>query len=228
MGKSLVAALLAQYLGSREAVVHCFDTDPINTTLAHYEALGACVITLMDGDDIDPRRFDVLMEALLALPEEAHAVIDNGAATFVPLCSYLLASHALEALEDAGHAVMIHTVVTGGQAAKDTLFGMKSLLESFASTPHVIWLNPFFGEVMLKGKAFEEFQVCQDHREKFHAIVRIPQRKGPLFGEDLRELFASHQTFAQGADSTLPVMTRQRLKMYWRDAATEMDKAQLC
>jgi len=33
VGKSLIAALLAQYLHGRGLEVYCFDTDPINATL---------------------------------------------------------------------------------------------------------------------------------------------------------------------------------------------------
>ena len=48
VGKSLIAALLAQYLQGRNLGVHCFDTDPINATLVGYEALDAVALDIMN------------------------------------------------------------------------------------------------------------------------------------------------------------------------------------
>lgn len=228
VGKSMVAAMLAQYLRAREVDVHCFDTDPINATLAGYAELGAEAIEIMDGSDIDPRRFDALMERLLDLPPEAHAVVDNGASSFVPLGSYLLDTQAITLLEDEGHAVMLHTVVTGGQAILDTLAGLQSLARHFPASPLVVWLNRFFGEIALEGKAFHEFKVYGECATSLHAVVALPHRKQSLFGRDLEELFARRQTFAAALDSPLPIMVRQRLKSFWRDAMAELDKANLC
>ncbi|GAB7078932.1 nucleotide-binding protein [Megalodesulfovibrio paquesii] len=69
VGKSLVASLLAQYLRHKEQAVRCFDTDPINATLAGYADLHVDPIEIMQGSDIDPRRFDGLMDRLLHLPK---------------------------------------------------------------------------------------------------------------------------------------------------------------
>ncbi|CCG42341.1 hypothetical protein PHAMO_380009 [Magnetospirillum molischianum DSM 120] len=41
-------------------------------------------------------------------------VVDNGASTFVPLCSYLLQNEVIPLLAEAGHGVRFHTVITGG------------------------------------------------------------------------------------------------------------------
>ena len=39
VGKSVVAALLAQYLHDKNVTVRCVDADPLNKTLAGFEAL---------------------------------------------------------------------------------------------------------------------------------------------------------------------------------------------
>jgi len=67
-----------------------------------YEALDAVALDIMSGDDIDPRRFDQIMDAIIELPAEAHVVVDNGASSFVPLGSYLLENQAIEVLEKHG------------------------------------------------------------------------------------------------------------------------------
>lgn len=228
VGKSLVASLLAQYLRVRNVSIHCFDTDPINATLVGYAELGAVGLDIMQGDDIDPRRFDQLMEAIFELPHDAHVVVDNGASSFVPLGSYLLENNALGLLAEHGHSVLLHSVVTGGQAILDTLSGLKSLAEHFAATPLVVWLNRYFGDITLDGKSFEEFKVYTECAASVQALVALPHRKQATFGRDMEELFAKRQTFVTAINSSLPIMVRQRLASFWREVVAELDKAQLC
>jgi len=95
VGKSLVAAVLAQYLKSAGRDVRCIDTDPVNRTFAQYAAIGADRLQLRDEHNrIDQRSFDVLMERFL-VEDGATFVVDNGASTFLPLWHYLLENNAL-------------------------------------------------------------------------------------------------------------------------------------
>src|ERR1700721_4804467 len=65
VGKSFVAAILAQYL-SRQRTVRCFDTDPGNATLAQYKALAAEHIgDLIRGGVISQKRLVPLMGSFL-------------------------------------------------------------------------------------------------------------------------------------------------------------------
>jgi len=228
VGKSLTASLLAQYLRHKGLNVSCFDTDPINATLAGYIELGAEAVDIMDGSDIDPRRFDSLMDRLLNLRDDAHAVVDNGASSFVPLGSYLLETQGIAVLGEQGHDVMLHTVVTGGQAILETLAGMQSLALHFPDIPVAVWLNRYFGDIVLDGKEFQEFKIYAECAASIHAVVELPHRKQSLFGRDLEELFARRQTFASAVASDLPIMTRQRLKTFWRDTVAVLDEARLC
>ena len=65
VGKSLVAAVLAQYLMAAGRNVRCIDTDPVNRTFAQYTALSADRLQLRDEHNrIDQRSFDSLMETI--------------------------------------------------------------------------------------------------------------------------------------------------------------------
>jgi cellulose biosynthesis protein BcsQ len=68
VGKSFIAALLAQYLPEKSISVRCFDADPVNNTLANFPALNAVKIDLIESSDngrrINPRRFDYLVEQI--------------------------------------------------------------------------------------------------------------------------------------------------------------------
>lgn len=135
VGKSLVASILAQYLIARERSLRCVDTDPINKTLSQYKRLPTETLKLLRQGGIDQRAFDLLMETLLT--SDGIFVIDNGAATFIPLWNYILENNVHDLLRDAGKKLYVHTVITGGQALADTLNGFGQLAES-TSEPNII------------------------------------------------------------------------------------------
>lgn len=64
------------------------DTDPVNSTFSGYKELNIQPLNIMDGDDIDQRRFDSLMEIIFQQPRTATSS-STTAQPFVPLCSYL-------------------------------------------------------------------------------------------------------------------------------------------
>jgi hypothetical protein len=130
VGKSLLASILAQYFSDRHRTVRCMDTDPVNRTLSQYRALQVERIQLVeDGNRINQRGFDVLMERFLT-ESGVTFVVDNGASTFLPLWHYMLENNALGLLRDEGRQIYVHTVVTGGQALTDTLNGFAALAKT--------------------------------------------------------------------------------------------------
>lgn len=224
VGKSMIASLLYQACHRDNKQVIAFDTDPVNRTFARYKEFTVTEIEIMKGGDIDPRKFDTLFEALIASPVDSHVIVDNGASSFVALGAYLEQNDVLPALEEEGHKVFFHTVITGGQAVVDTSTGLAELAENFSSTPIVVWLNPFFGAIELSGKTFEEFKVYEQHSDKFHALIRIPDMPKTTFGKDLEELFAKKQSFEAGIASS-GIAVRRRLKIFWDAMFIEIQKA---
>jgi hypothetical protein len=217
VGKSLAAALLTQFFNE---IFGCetkpVDTDPVNQTLMNYKGLNAQHIKLMEGSKIDERNFDVLMERLLS--EDGVFVIDNGAASFVPLSNYLIENNAIKMLQDAGREVFIHCVITGGQALLDTLTGFKALAEQTDTKNIVIWLNEYFGVIEQNGKSFLEMRTYTENADKVRGIVRIAKRNQDTFGKDVEMMASRKLTFDEvlkGSDFTL--MAKQRIKTVQRD-----------
>lgn len=101
VGKSFTAMIIAQYLAAEaknEVPVVCFDTDPVNQTFSRYASLKPEIINILTADNtIDTRMFDGLIEKLIET--DGIAVVDNGAATFVPLMSYMAENHVDELLK---------------------------------------------------------------------------------------------------------------------------------
>ena len=125
VGKSVIAALIAQYKASNGQAPLCIDTDPVNSTFHGYKSLNVRRLQIMDGDEINSRNFDSLVE--LIAPSTDDVVIDNGASSFVPLSHYLVTNQVPALLQEMGHELVVHTVITGGQALVDTLSGFAQL-----------------------------------------------------------------------------------------------------
>ncbi|MGE4411069.1 MAG: ArsA-related P-loop ATPase, partial [Sphingobium sp.] len=165
VGKSFVSALITQYLNEKGQPVVAVDTDPVNATLAGYKAFGTERLELMEGGSLVERNFDSLIERVVA--DDTNFVIDNGAASFIPLSYYIAENDAINLIGQHGKQVVIHTVVTGGQAMKDTLAGFVSLVEQMPGDARiVVWLYVFFGDIVAVGKSFEDMRAYQNNKDR--------------------------------------------------------------
>ena len=213
VGKSMIAAFIAQYKLAKGKLPICIDTDPVNASFQAYQSLKVHRLTIMQGDEIDPRSFDQLIE--LVAKTKVDVVIDNGASSFVPLSAYLLTNHIPNLLRDMGHQLVVHTVVTGGQALSDTVNGFAQLVKQFpAEVQFVVWLNPYWGPIENEGKPFEQMKAYTAHKDRISAMIRLPDLKKETFGRDLSDMLQAHLTFEEAiALPSLTIMTRQRLSI---------------
>lgn len=213
VGKSFVAATIAQYKIHKGQNPLCIDTDPINATFHGFKALNVKRLELMEGEEINTRHFDYLIE--LIAPTTEDVIIDNGASSFVPLSHYLISNQVPALLQELGHEMVVHTVITGGQALLDTMSGFAQLVNQFPVEAYfVIWLNPYWGAIQHDGKCFEQMRVYRENKERISAIINIPTLKGETYGHDLTEILKEKSTFEEAlASSARTIMTRQRLKI---------------
>ncbi len=211
VGKSLVASLLVQYLQSKGKSVIAIDTDPVNATLSGYQAFKTQRLELMDGGTLNERNFDRLIEQIII--DDSNFVIDNGAASFLPLSYYLTENDALNLINNNGKQVFIHTLITGGQAMRDTLGGFASLVEQIPDNTHiVVWLNEFFGNIEAEGKNFEQMKVYQNNKNRVFGMVRITRQTASTFGEDVKMMLDRRLTFAEvDQSSEFGIMSKSRL-----------------
>ena len=223
VGKSYVAAIVAQYYRTRQCGVRCFDTDPGNATLAQYQALGAEHISdLIQGGVINQKRFDPLIEKLLK--GDGVAIVDTGASTFLPFWNYMLENEVLPLLEREGRQVYVHCVVAGGQAMKDTLNGLDRLAQTTGQKSIIVWLNEFFGEVREGSRAFEQFKVVQDLAPKLVGSVLIRKRNPDTFEDDVQHMLRSRLTFEEAiASDDFSLVSKQRLQIVRRELFEQMD-----
>jgi hypothetical protein len=216
VGKSFAASLLVQYLQEKDQPVIAIDTDPVNATLSGYRSFSARRLELMDGSRLNERQFDEMMEWIVA--EDSHFVIDNGASSFIPLSNYLIENSAIDLIAGAGKQVVIHSVVTGGQALLDTLAGFSQLARQLPeNAPIVVWLNEYFGAIEANGKHFEEMKAYTMHKDRVTGIVRIARQTSDTFGKDVELMLDQKLTFADVAQrADFGLMAKQRLTMVKR------------
>ncbi|MGQ0756750.1 nucleotide-binding protein (plasmid) [Acinetobacter baumannii] len=211
VGKSFISSILTQYIKAKGEAVIAVDTDPVNATLAGYKAFGTQRLELMEGGSLVERNFDQLIEQVVS--EDTNFVIDNGAASFLPLSYYIAENDAINVIGEHGKQVIIHTVITGGQAIRDTLSGFASLVEQMPENVKiVVWLNEFFGDIEAEGKSFEEMKVYLNNKDRVAGIVRIARQTGSTFGEDIKRMLDSKLTFDEVAESPdFGLMSKSRL-----------------
>ncbi|MBD8829001.1 nucleotide-binding protein [Pseudomonas sp. CFBP 13602] len=214
VGKSFGCSALAQFYEFKERKVTCIDTDPVNATFAGYSALNVQRLEIMnDQKQINPRNFDNLIE--LIATTDCDIIIDNGSSSFVPLTHYLISNQVPALIKEMGHDLVIHTVVTGGQALVDTVSGLGQLASQFPQeASFVVWLNPFWGAIEHEGKPFEQMKAYKDNKARISSIVHVPNLDPDTFGKDLSQTLQDRITFDQAlANPDLTVMNRQRLKL---------------
>jgi len=195
VGKSLVASILAQYLIARERPVRCMDTDPVNKTLSQYKGLPTEALKLLRQGGIDQRAFDLLMETLLT--SDGIFVIDNGAATFIPLWNYILENNVHDLLREAGKEAVCAHCCHGRPSPGHTLNGFGQLAESTSEPNIVVWINEYFGHLERGGKQFAEMKVFEDNRSKVFGTVAIIRRNQDTFGRDIGDMISRKLTFEE-------------------------------
>jgi hypothetical protein len=222
VGKSLISAILSQYLLSKGQDVRGIDADPVNQTLAEYRGLAVTRLNLLKEGSVDQREFDLLMERFLT--ETGTFVVDTGASTFIPLWHYFLENQALDYLREKGKRVFIHSVITGGQSLNDTLSGFEQLAETTREKNLVVWLNEYFGAVLQDGAPFRDMAVCRKHAGKVHGSVAIPRRTADTFGRDMEEMICQKMTFDEAlSGDAFTIMAKQRLRVVQRDLFEQLD-----
>jgi CobQ/CobB/MinD/ParA nucleotide binding domain len=222
VGKSLISAILSQYLLSKGQNVRAIDADPVNQTLSEYRGLAVTCLNLLKEGSVDQREFDLLIERFLT--ESGTFVVDTGASTFIPLWHYILENHALDYLRARGKRVFVHSVITGGQSLNDTLAGFEQLAETTREKNIVVWLNEYFGAVLSAGSLFMDMAVCRKHASKVHGTVAIARRTADTFGRDVEEMICHKMTFDEALDgSGFTIMAKQRLRVVQRDLFEQLN-----
>jgi CobQ/CobB/MinD/ParA nucleotide binding domain len=225
IGKSFVSLMLAQYLKQHDPNVLCLDTDPVNVTFSSFSGLRVRTIALLEDNVINERHFDEMMEQILQA--DCDVVIDNGAASYVPLSSYLIDNEAFDVIQNAGKHVIVHSIIAGGLAQANTISDFAALASQLPDgVDMVVWLNEYHGEIEADGKVFQEMRGYLDNKHRVIAIVELPKRTGNTYGKDIDTMLKRHLTFEEAVQSEIFfLMSKQRIKIVQRSIYEQLEAA---
>jgi MinD-like ATPase involved in chromosome partitioning or flagellar assembly len=214
VGKTLVTTLIAQYLTHKNTTPLCVDTDPVNKTFLGFKKLSVKSLEIMNGDKVDIRKFDKLIEMILKSTDPI--VIDNGASSFIPLTAYLNEGDILSFLSQNEITIFIHVVITGGQSLHDTIKGLEYIIKTFGESVNIIiWLNEYFGKIEAKNKSFQEMNIFKKNKDFIYGLITIPEMSKETFGIDVKQMLEDRVTFDEYINSdNYMIIPRQRIKKF--------------
>ncbi|BBB64196.1 hypothetical protein UNDKW_5923 (plasmid) [Undibacterium sp. KW1] len=227
VGKSLICALIAQKLvddatGLKPEDILCVDTDPVNATFAGYKFFNVVKTEILDGSsDINKRMFDSLIETMAN--SDKPTVVDNGSTSFLPMSSYMAENSVIPMLEQMGKEVILHSVLTGGQATDDTISGLTSVLKTQPAKV-VVWQNEYFGPVVRDGRPFSESKLYEKFRHKILGVITVRKLNQDTSARDMEIMISNRLTFKETMESPLfSLMPRHRLLTVKKDIFSQLD-----
>ena len=144
-GKSVVSAMLSQYLKDFNEDLILIDTDPSNKTLGSFEGLNVKKIEVLNKHKlIDQSKFDGFMNEFIE--SESPMLVDTGSGDFLAINSYMIQNEIPSIFEEMGKKIIIHVPINFGQAKTETMKCLVGLAGNHSNTSIVIWENEFFGE----------------------------------------------------------------------------------
>jgi len=210
--KSLSSCVVAQQRRALGIDVACFDADAMTATLSNFKALNVRRVEMLDGNKIDARRFDAILEPCLSGDREV--IVDTGASSYAEWANYLIENDVHRALIEAGKDVVVHAIVVGGASLLETLKDLDDLATQLpADVVLVVWLNEHFGKIAQDGKDIFGMEIYRRHQTRIHAVVLLPQRTASTFGADMADMMRRHLTFDEAIVSPeFSLMAKSRIK----------------
>lgn len=212
VGKSLTARVLAQYLIDRKIPFLGFDTDRSHGALLRFYA-GYASPVVLDS----PQALDVIVEAAAEQPDR-RILVDLAAQTQDPLVQWMDDAGVIELAMEMGLAIHYWHVMDAG---KDSVDLLGKLLDRFGrSLQYVLVRN------QVRGNDFSALEQSGLQARALELGAKVISLKKLNEGVSHKIDTASSsfwQASTSGAQGTLGLMDRQRVKMWLRDAYQEFD-----
>ena len=216
-GKTLVASLLAQSLKERGEPVVCINTDPVNASFAAISSLGAEPVRLMRGNKLNVGEMNACAERATA--EDASFVVDNGAASYLPMMEYLLEAEIFECIAESGKWVIVHMPVIGGRSLAHTVTALEIASKSLPGCVDIVpWFNPYFGPLVVDdGAELDETELYAGMADRLCAPVKLPTLHPDYAGAYFEKMLDANRTFAdERADAGGGTISRMWLERTWK------------
>ena len=158
VGKTHTATYLTQGYRAAGLPVVALDADATSATFSSFKGLGVRRVNVMEGDKINERIFDNIVEEILT--QDTNFVIDTGASAFVELSRYFNRNEIPDHIARAGKRFVANVIITGGVTFNETSLNLKSIAEQMPpSVEIVVWLNQHFGPIGTGALGFENLEI---------------------------------------------------------------------
>jgi hypothetical protein len=175
---------------------------------------------------VDRHRFDDLIEDILVTDESF--VIENGSATFIALWHSMVENSVIGVLKEAKRRLLIHTVLTGGQALADTVTGFKSLAETCDSRNVIVWIKNISDWFSGMERNSSTWLPTVSIRTRRRGWWSLHKRSPDTFGRDIEEMIIRKLTFDEVLQAGgLTLMSKQRLRMVQTQTLSQLEELNL-
>ena len=231
IGKSFIAALMAQYIidnvdGPKPI---CLDLDMKNRTLSRYSELNVELIDMRTDGDIDRSKFDILINRVASANDDDTIIVDVGGNVYVSMTDYMRVNEVYEMIMSIGVEIILHIPIVGGGDMFPTL---ATLDETMSNTPSdvmvSVWINQKNGKVEYQGKSFEESDRYYDYEDRIRTVTYIPLWRADM-QVNVAEMLEEAVTFDQAVRMDIfDLMAKQRLTMAKRYLYASIEKSRVC
>jgi len=226
IGKTTISAYMAEYLMSKGKEVIGIDTDPENHSFYAYKGIKTTNIELKDEfNNISNKVFDDMIDFILT-NKDKDIVIDNGSNSFNALITYMAQEDIIEFFKDEKIEHIIVGIVAGAGNTRDSLNGLKTLLDNF-NTKFLVFNNQLLGRTHNQetGQEIQDSKVIQENKEKILGLINI-ERKADYQQNEILDKSAGFKLFSElNADENLKMMHKRRLNSYRDKIYAQIDIA---
>ncbi len=220
VGKTHTATYLTQGYRAAGLPVVALDADATSATFSSFKGLGVRRVNVMEGDKINERIFDNIVEEILT--QDTNFVIDTGASAFVELSRYFNRNEIPDHIARAGKRFVANVIITGGVTFNETSLNLKSIAEQMPpSVEIVVWLNQHFGPIGTGALGFEDLEIYKMTAHRIKTVVKLEDHtftEAATYGVDVKLMMSKGLTFGevrQSPDFTL--MAKHRLHLLERE-----------
>ena len=221
VGKSVVSALLAQYLLANHNDVYLVDIDPSNKTLASYKSLDVHQVDIMKDDEemVDQSKFDGFLQKFLE--NDSICLVDTGSGEFLPLNNYLSLMDIPGIMQEFGKTMYIHVPISYGQAEEESKKCLAKLANNYPNNPIIVWENEYFGT---GNKNFADTTAYKS-MDNIVGVIKISKQNADTFERDFSTMLKHSMTFDDVKEDTkvFQFFNKTRLSRIQKDINNKID-----
>ncbi len=223
VGKSIVAAMLAEFLYDKNAPAFCIDANPLHPVFSQYYAFHAVNIDLSAMLET-PSSTEAFIKKLVNYKNDI--IIDASSDNFNIIISTLKSNKFKETIKRESLTIIIHFLMVGDNRLTQSINGINLITDCTNNSIKMsLWLNSYFGEIECEGVGFESSKIYRKIKGKIKNIVTLPYSNNHIFNQDYQICIDNALTMMEAIKSPRTfITTKQRITMIKREVFQQISK----